>query len=1044
MEICSFKLLLGSAQPYAQAVNNRRGVARALLAAPLLTAAFAVVAAGLPAAATAATAHSASSAPAARPAAPAASLLTSALATGTGTRAGSAVMGSISGIVRGATGAALPGVCVTATGPAAGSAMAGPTAAHHVVTTADGRYVVRDLRPGAYTVSYSDCARPGRYLAQSYGETGVTAGPARVTVKAGHPALLSPMTLRLASPLAAVAASRRAQAAERATETPRARAGQAAARQDVISGTARTKSGRALAGICVFAQTSTANSVSGFAMQTGRHGGYQLPIGTSGKYQVEFSGDCGNRGNFAPQWWRYAPTERKATNLRARPGRNFRGINAALLPGAEITGTVRAAGSGKPLKGVCVSAAGGSDSSALDFLSSQVVTRTDGTYVLKNLGTGRYRIQFSPGCGLGGNYLNSSYPRAVSAKDGKTVHGINGSLRLGGEIRGEVTSQATGAALAGICVNVQNASETSFFAAVSGKTGTYSVGQLPPGRYQVQFQPGCGNSGNYQTEYYKGTVNPAGATVVAVTGGKVRSGIDAAMLAAGTLSGRVTNQAGAPVPGACVQVSSQNAAGGFGGLNLNLSLALLATGSSSFELVTGPKGGYSIGGLVPGLYSVEFSGGCGHGSDIYAGHAFTPQGGQGSGFVAVRSGVATTGVSAVLRPGGSIAGLVTGRSGKRLSGSCVSAVPAGTPPATASLLLNAVPTSHGSYKIPGLAAGKYAVQFGECLSGPYASQWYKNKRTQGTANLVTVRTGHTTAGISARLVSGGTITGRVLSAVTGKPVAHACVILETLGGALANAVLTSKTGQYTLTHVAAGRWAVDPSQCLSSSPALAAISRAGVMVRNGRATTESFRLPAAGRISGTVTGGMPATAQAGVCVEATPISGDGLPNATVTNAQGHYTLPGLAAGRYRVLLTSLCPAGTSALVPQWFNGQPTSGAATPVSVAAGKTTKDIDGSLVADGGISGTVTGSSAAAVAGVCVGAYAGTSTTPAAIAITGVAGGYQLPSLRPGTYTVEFSSGCGAASYATQWFSGATARSGASPVTVTAGVVTGDINAG
>jgi Carboxypeptidase regulatory-like domain len=265
--------------------------------------------------------------------------------------------------------------------------------------------------------------------------------------------------------------------------------------------------------------------------------------------------------------------------------------------------------------------------------------------------------------------------------------------------------------------------------------------------------------------------------------------------------------------------------------------------------------------------------------------------------------------------------------------------------------------------------------------------------------------------------------------------------------------VTGKSGRYQVTHVPAGRWTLDPSLCLTGSavlpglgemPALAGLTRHGVVVRNGSSTGASFRLPAAGRITGTVTGGAPAAAEPGLCVEATPSTGAGEPDATITNAQGGYTLGGLAAGRYRVLVTPLCVPGTAALVPQWYNGQPASGTATPVSVTAGATTAGVNASLVADGGISGTVTGSPAAAVAGVCVGAYAGTSSAPTAVAITGADGSYQLGSLPPRTYTIEFSAGCGAASYTTQWFSDATSRAAATPVTVTAGAVTGDISAG
>jgi acetate---CoA ligase (ADP-forming) len=81
--------------------------------------------------------------------------------------------------------------------------------------------------------------------------------------------------------------------------------------------------------------------------------------------------------------------------------------------------------------------------------------------------------------------------------------------------------------------------------------------------------------------------------------------------------------------------------------------------------------------------------------------------------------------------------------------------------------------------------------------------------------------------------------------------------------------------------------------------------------------------------------------------------------------------------------------------------------------------------------------------VAGVCAGAYAGTATIPAAIAITGSDGRYQIGSLPAGRYSVEFTKGCGVTSYATQWYSGAASRSAATPVAVAPGSIASGIDA-
>lgn len=129
-----------------------------------------------------------------------------------------AAAGAIAGVVRGVGGVGLLGACVLATGPA------GTTPA---ATRAGGRYLIPRLLPGRYTVSYSDCGRPGRYFGQWYGGAALAAGSAPVLVTAGLPTVLKPVTLRPAShaliAAAASATNRRVGSRTQRRAGPRAR-----------------------------------------------------------------------------------------------------------------------------------------------------------------------------------------------------------------------------------------------------------------------------------------------------------------------------------------------------------------------------------------------------------------------------------------------------------------------------------------------------------------------------------------------------------------------------------------------------------------------------------------------------------------------------------------------------------------------------------------------------------------------------------------------------------------------------------------------------
>jgi hypothetical protein len=80
--------------------------------------------------------------------------------------------------------------------------------------------------------------------------------------------------------------------------------------------------------------------------------------------------------------------------------------------------------------------------------------------------------------------------------------------------------------------------------------------------------------------------------------------------------------------------------------------------------------------------------------------------------------------------------------------------------------------------------------------------------------------------------------------------------------------------------------------------------------------------------------------------------------------------------------------------------------------------------------------------VAGICVTATTALSAVPV-VAITQAGGEYSLLGLAPGNYRVEFSSGCGASGYVTQWWNGKASAGAANTVKATAATTTTGINA-
>jgi hypothetical protein len=341
----------------------------------------------------------------------------------------------------------------------------------------------------------------------------------------------------------------------------------------------------------------------------------------------------------------------------------------------------------------------------------------------------------------------------------------------------------------------------------------------------------------------------------------------------------------------------------------------------------------------------------------------------------------------------------------------------------------------GQYVARDLAPGQYTVQFGPCQNAPYADQWYKDKDAGQPATVITVRPGRTTGGINARLNAGTSVSGLVESGATHQPAGDACVAAIPAGTPTAELGLVGlssapagRKGRFTLTHLATGSYELIASECDGQG----AVVQLPLRVPDRKSVVVT--LPQPGTISGVVTAPAADGGGAGICVVATPTSGDGIGGVIAPDSSGAYSIPELAPGSYQVQFTPECVTGAAALATQ---------TSSLVTVTAGGTTT-VNASLAEVGSITGTVTTARAVPVAGECVAAFpTATATTPSAVAITSADGSYQIGFLGSGSYLVRFSSGCGGSGYATQWWDGVASATGAAPVSVAAGTATPDVNA-
>jgi Carboxypeptidase regulatory-like domain len=470
--------------------------------------------------------------------------------------------------------------------------------------------------------------------------------------------------------------------------------------------------------------------------------------------------------------------------------------------------------------------------------------------------------------------------------------------------------------------------------------------------------------------------------------------------------------------------------------------------------MTKADGRYRLRNITPGPYQVSI--GC-YGAH-FAGRWFNNQ--QDSalgGFLSIPAGLVTTLNGTVGQPG-AITGQVTDQAGQPVNNICVYVLDQKTKNyingSGADAEFGPPLTRHGRYQIHGLTPGRYLLQFDTCAGGKFADGFYRNGTTLASATPVTVHPGQTTTGINQVLAEGGSISGTI-TGPSGQPAKNICVEASDSASLVFRQATTNEAGHYSLRGLNSGRYSIYAAPCSDKGTNLGAASApAPVQVTRPRTTAVNIELKAGGTVSGRVLGGDTGkTPQSQTCVLAVPADPDGSTQTVLAKADGTYSLPDLAPGKYLIYFGDLYCINFNNLfnqqeaftAPQWFQNQATEAAATTITVTPGHTNTGINATMHPYGTISGTVGTQSNRPVSGECVAAIpaepqfdqAFDEPIPNTTAITTATGRYTLVAL-PGQYKIKFSTGCGDSGFATQWWNAASSAKSAQLITVAYGTTT------
>jgi hypothetical protein len=243
----------------------------------------------------------------------------------------------------------------------------------------------------------------------------------------------------------------------------------------------------------------------------------------------------------------------------------------------------------------------------------------------------------------------------------------------------------------------------------------------------------------------------------------------------------------------------------------------------------------------------------------------------------------------------------------------------------------------GKYEIKNLSAGSYTVRFSDATQ-KYAERNEPVFLTEGKPSTV-----------SPKLEETGSISGRVTSAATGGGLV-ASVRVSASEGFFEEETTTNSNGEYTIEHLAPGKYSVTFEPFEETFKGQSTTTE----VKEGETTAVNAALKEFGKISGRVTDAYTHVGLAKINVFARSSTGGGF---ATTNANGEYTVTGLATGSYKVEFSwqfseaelkefEKAPRFIPKYITQFFAGQVSEATANPVGATEGAVTPGINAAMV--------------------------------------------------------------------------------------------------
>lgn len=473
-----------------------------------------------------------------------------------------------------------------------------------------------------------------------------------------------------------------------------------------------------------------------------------LPAGT---FFVEFT-DYSPSVTYAREYYNGKPTSNAADPLAVLAGQDLTGIDASLDLAGQISGTVRADADTNPIQFVNVIAYRLNEVNGNWDYVSGVSTNFSGVYSMQGLTPGSYRLEFND---VSGRYLREYHDNKptllladsfVITPGGSTV--IDASLATAGRIEGTVTREGSTTPLPNIVVTAYRVIAPGLFqyafATTTGQFGTYSVGGLAAGTYWVTFDD---PSGYHLPETYSNGTGLDTGTDIAVAAALPTTGIDAALIAGGRISGTVTN--------AVTQSALQ-------GIGIYLYRYDGVAWQYQSYAETDSAGDYTSPPVPTGQYRVEFYD---NSQSAYRGEYYNNTfNSEDATPVTVQALQTTEPINAALSPidqSNTIAGTITNGTSAPLAGIHAQVFLLNVVSGRYEFRAEAISDSNGDYLIENLPTGLFKVRFIDRNNGAYAQQFFSGSITLNDATLLNLGTQASVTDVDASMEQARSISGTV-------------------------------------------------------------------------------------------------------------------------------------------------------------------------------------------------------------------------------------------------------------------------------------------